>query len=302
VKRGAGLLLLLTLAACSGGFRNPFASSDEGPPASSGRTIKFTSMGTIWTIQWGDTEDVEVQKPLLRDTLMTDAYLYDTTFSDWMSDSELRKLEKRGLNKTQEPTPLFMQGLRLSRRAFLMSDKAFDITIGAVLWKAASEAVGMEELEIEGRKFRFKKDPKRLTFGGIAKGMLTGAMALKLWDAGLRNFRVDGGGGNVALAGDDFGEAWPELREAGKVYVKGDLLFVSRSAPLQKSRQHILDPSAPRSKIKRQAEVVCAVNARERDKWIDEGGLTDALSTALVIRPDLRDLPLTCQSNISQSR
>lgn len=306
-RQALSLALLTLLGACASkphtervAKATRTAKRQDTPPLDD-RSFTFSAMGTVWHITIGDSEGKSVSMRHLQRLLRDEAILYDTTFSDWSNTSELRKLERQGLDHTHTPSALFLQGLKISREAYDYTEGAFDITVGAVIWKEAREAVGMKQLLIEGRSFHFKKNPRRLTFGGIAKGLLIGEMASQLWTAGLRNFHINGGNGNLALAGDDYGEAWQEVAEPGSVYVSGHILFLSNSSSHQGSQQHILDPANPARKLNRSARVICAAGEAEIDSWDRISGLTDALSTALVVNPELKTLPVTCQSSVSQS-
>lgn len=256
--------------------------------------ITFSSMGTVWIIQISDRKSINLQS--LQRALMEEALLFDRTFSDWMKDSELRKLERSGLTQKQIPSALFMRGLKLAVENYQISEGRFDITVGAVIWKALENPVGLSQLVIEGNAFHFNQDPKRLTFNGFIKGSATGAMAERLRAAGLRNFMINGGGGNYVAMGTRAGENWISEQAS---FSPREMIFVSHSNSQQDATQHVIDPAHPNQKIERQATVICRASAKPQS-WFREAGIADALSTALLINADLKNLPENCHSTQSQ--
>ena len=115
---------------------------------------------------------------------------------------------------------------------------------------------------------------------------------------GLRNFRIDAGGGNLAFAGNFYGDIWPELQAR---HVKGDIVFLSRSNSKQGDRQHIIDPSKPKRLLKSKDEVYCCYSYSEKRDWVEESAIADAFSKAQIINPNVGQLPQTCQSWVSQN-
>lgn len=229
-------------------------------------------MGTVWTYV---CRQVPTGLPLepLKERLGQIAYQYDVTFSDWSDDSELRQIEKAGLTHESHPSTLFMKGLQYAQEAYERTGGAFDITVGAVLWKVKSRAVGMNHLKISGEKFYFDQDPVRLTFGGIVKGMATGEMLFLLQQSGLRECTLNAGGGNGVIS-DEQG-----------------VRFYSRSRIFQKTTkgevQHIFSTgSAPLTTLRESAELECqspSIKFSELQRW---GALSDAFSKAVILRDD----------------
>jgi hypothetical protein len=180
-----------------------------------------------------------------------------------------------------------MRGLRASEKAFKSTHGIFDITVGAVLWKKATAPVGQRHLVLSGDRFRFERDPLRLTFGGIAKGMAVGELATKLYESGLRDFKIDAGGGNLALAG-----AFASASQLGNAEPTA-VTFVSSSSATNHGEQHLLDPSRSDRKVSGHASLACRGSAGDSANWAELSGLADAYSTALVIEPSL-ELPSAC--------
>lgn len=260
--------------------------------------VSFFAMGTAWAIYLGPGEDRSARASV-RNATLREVALLEKTFSEWAKNSELRKHERAGLTKPQVASTSFLQGLLLAKDAYALTDGIFDITIGGVMLAKLKEPAGYDKLVIQGDKFSFTKDPKRLTFGGLIKGAAVSRVAAVLWRAGFRNFLIDAGGGNLAAAGSYRGESWLAETISDGVVVDTPQ-WVARSNSKQGHRQHIFDPQAPNRSIERTSVVLCRAST-DPDLWFREGGLTDAFTKALIIRPDLRNLPQGCESRVSQS-
>lgn len=306
--RCAGALLVISVTLLSCAHR---AASSEARPDPTGhvlesRRVVWAAMGTVWTLDYtaprsiGFTDTAE-----LEETARELVYEYDIAFSDWDEESELRRLETRDLTRWQEPSELFLRGLKYSQEAFVQTNGAFDITIGAVQWKALKKPVGTDKLRIEGRRFRFTKNPKRLTFGGIAKGMAVGAVVSGLLSKGLHDFRLDAGGGNLALAGfrDGQSEPWPEA--AAYHLPDGQVWHISRSRTLAprdtgddfdfeghvRETQHIWDPHNVNRHLSAQVVIVCGDPldlAQERP-----AAFADVFSKVALVKPKFT-MPAGC--------
>lgn len=237
-------------------------------------------MGTYWSIDLSDP-GVSYPREYLSQKIIGLVDLYDKTFSDWREDSELKALEKN-LTKFQKPTDLFIKGLEYSKLGYEKSKGEFDITVGAILWKQKKEKVGFDQLELNGSKFRFKVDPIRLTFGGIAKGMAVGNLANWLYLKNIKNFRINGGDGNLALSGKNFKIGWEEEMQIGKIK-PNEVVFISRSNLLQNGRKHIIGNALRTTPVL----AICNSPFEENKNWEKIGALSDAYSTALVLKSNL---------------
>lgn len=261
--RLSGLALLAIAGACArGGVKD-----NSRPAPAAGEQARWACMGAPWIVR---------AEPglsgALRRSLERECRRYEMVFSDWSEDSELRRLEQGGLRGWHQASPLFIEGLRLADRAWRETSGAFDISMGAVIWKRSERATGLAGLRIEPGRFRFREDPLRLSFGGIAKGMAVGALARILArDPLIESFSIDAGGGNAA-EGD---------RAAGR------FTWISRSATKPGPAAHILDPSAPAVAIDARSALRCFTAWSAADRAAEDSAMTDAWTTALVIRPSL---------------
>jgi thiamine biosynthesis lipoprotein ApbE len=237
--------------------------------------LRWSAMGTVWSVQ----TNAEVA-PRLREALERECLRYEATFSDWSQDSELRRLEKGGLSGWHAASPLFLEGLRLAQQAWNETRGAFDISVGAVIWKARSQPVGLKSLRVEAKRFRFSEDPKRLSFGGLAKGMAVGALAHMLARSpGIDAFRIDAGGGNAVRASR----------------ARDEFIWISRSASQPGPRAHIIDPTQAGRSLEASAALRCSSRWSESAQAPAFSGLADAWSTALVVDPSLPP-PAHCSS------
>ena len=256
------------------------------------------SMGTLWKIDLFHPNKA-VKKDILKVILNKELQRYDQTFSDWSSSSELRKLEKN-MENWLTPSPLFMKGLEYSQEAFDLTYKNFDITIGSVLWKEALKPVGMEKLQMrtkQGKKqFRFLTNPKRLTFGGIVKGMVLGRLSQILMKHNIKNFRVDAGGGNISLMGQKSSlMAWEEEVELGALK-KDEIIFISRSKLTRPDGvKHIFSRTKTKNDKKNQSVIFCKSETNKVTDWERLASLSDALSTVQTFSNSKLSQTLNCK-------
>lgn len=238
-------------------------------------------MGTYWIIDFGPmAKSYRFEK--LESELLLLINQYDQTFSDWSPQSELRKLEKKGLTNWNAPSPLFLKGLTFAQEAYALTNQLFDVTIGAVIWNEMSLAVGLNQLERTKNSFRFLKDPKRLTFGGIVKGMAVGEMAKVLVRKyGFEHFRISAGGGNLALIGHGVLYDWEEISEANQLQ-KDRIIFLSRSSLTQHKKNHILNPKNTKEKAFH-SRIQCYSTIDQINDWDKLSAYSDALSTVRIL-------------------
>jgi len=235
----------------------------------SAQDASFFAMGTRWSVSM---KGVPASKsfPALKDKLTSFALHYELTFSDWSDESELRKIELSGWGtRKHRVSDLFMEGLLLSQEAYVLSNSAFDITTGAILWKSQAKAVGQQNMELDAGKksVRFTRDPKRLTFGGIVKGMALGEMSSFLIEQGVESFWIDAGGGNRVS------------------FEKGNVRFESRSRVFRAdtlTEKHVFSTRGKEERTKGVA-IACSTRSKKRSDLIRWGALSDSFSTARLL-------------------
>jgi thiamine biosynthesis lipoprotein len=144
-------------------------------------------------------------------------------FSDYIPNSELRKLSKQPINQWLDISSDLWKVLHFAQRISKKSKGAFDITIGplSVLWRrafrrqefpnlkeiqAAKVKVNYKALRLKKNKrlVKLKADGLRLDAGGIAKGYAVDEAYAVLKAQGFSIALVDGGGDIYA------GDAPPE--------------------------------------------------------------------------------------------
>jgi hypothetical protein len=193
-------------------------------------------MGTVFRIEVADQNQSQYRALEVAQNLLQRV---EQSLSDWSESSELRQLEKSGLGRFQQASPLFIKMLRLSYEASEQSAGLFDITIGDTLWLKLPTTHGtLNNLQLKGERFKFVRPPKRLTFGGIAKGYAVGQLFDELSQRGFAVLRVDGGGGNAVVSQEWLSTVRPDIRLDSKLVI----LANSRSLQGQSKAPHIVDP------------------------------------------------------------
>lgn len=233
-------------------------------------------MGTYWAIDLSEPA-TSFSREYFSQKIIGLVDLYDKTFSDWREDSELRSLEKN-LTNFQKPSKLFLKGLKYSLLSYKESKGNFDVTVGAVIWKERREKIGLDKLILKDDGFKFKEDPKRLTFGGIVKGMAVGSLANWLFIKNIKNFRINAGDGNLVFSGKNFKVGWEEEIQTGTTK-PNEVTFLSRSNLMQNGRRHIIGKTNKVSPVL----AICTSSFKDNQDWEKIGALSDAYSTSLIL-------------------
>ena len=137
----------------------------------------------------------------------------DATLSDYNPDSELSRLSQTAVGRPVPVSRDLFDVLERSRRIFLQSNGAFDVTISPVgrLWRRARrdrklpdplrlaearQRVGSDQMILDpiARTVEFKQPGMRLDVGGIAKGYASQAAVDVLKAAGIHRALVAGAG------------------------------------------------------------------------------------------------------------
>ncbi len=259
------------------------ACASRGPLPVAEKSIGFdlVAMGSVWSFRIPESSFNEDTWWPMKNQAQVILENYDATFSSWRKDSELSKLgplmKLRAfvLPPNKKASPLFLEGLEFAKLAYAQTQGAFDI-------------------------YR----PGGLDFGGITKGHVLGELVGLFLQAKIVNFSIDGGGGNQVFAGT-FRPV--EFLASNSI---NSIVFRSASGALQHGKQHIFDRSSPHREIAGQSVVYCWVEINKIDiyqlthpdlkqtKLV--GSLSDAFSTALLVRPKGWLLPKFCQEPRAQ--
>ncbi len=137
----------------------------------------------------------------------------DVMMSDYKGDSELSRVNREAFNYPVKVSPELFEILLKSVKFSLLSDGAFDITVGPLvdMWRKAGEAnampdeitlasvktrVGFEKLILDANEqtVRFAVEGMRLDLGGIAKGYAVDKAVEAMKKEGAIGGMVDAGG------------------------------------------------------------------------------------------------------------
>jgi hypothetical protein len=251
------------------------------PQHSRSQTFDIPAWGSVFRIEVTPSLGKSFRLDLAESMCFSVLNRYNTVLSDWSPSSELRKFESKDLTTWTKPDPLLFKALMLSQEAYLQTSGLFDITVGAYLWEGL-KPTSLEGLlvDTQNQKVKFKKHPKRLTFGGIAKGMVLGELAYRFYLSGVSGVYIEGSGGGSV-----------ELRTQDNL-----LIFKSHShnlKPENHNKLHIFNPHILKKTSKsKYASVECQVSL-DAD-FIYAGAMSDVYSTAYVLNSDFK-LPEFCR-------
>ena len=260
--------------------------------------FSFVAMGTIWKVSIGKHQK-SFDTTHVKHHIIACATKYDQTFSSWSSQSELRHYETIGMARLLYPSNLFLKALRVSKKAYILTDTVFDITFLGKKSTFFKESSLMDSLVFSetGNGFYFQLPVTSLVFDGLVKGMSLGEISTWLQDVGLVHFVINAGNGNIALSGRDKEQL---TRRAVSQQEMQEVYFVSNSYTLQshpkQSIQHIQNPKDPSLPLLSQTQLFCKGDRSNKTTWYEIGGLSDALSTAISIDPTIT-LPSYCYKN-----
>ena len=266
----------------------PLSFSSEGA-SDLCEEFSFQGMGTLWRVVYCAGKR-SIKKEFLESSFISKVSLYDEAFSTWSKESELGKLNNESFSRRICPSVFFMEALASAKKYYELTEGAFDVSLGSGDFKSL-------RLEETQACFSFTSSPpKKLDFNGFVKGIAVGALAELLEKSGADAFYVNAGNGNLAYKVPRDFEKHFMLEE--KYFPRGHdkAYFLSQSASVQshtgEDHQHIQDPREDK-KFQREAQVLCFSELNSVFDWKSKGGLSDAFSTALTIKPSLK-LPLDC--------
>ena len=239
----------------------------------------------------------------------------DHIFSDYTLTSEVGRLTQLRPYQEQQVSDELFSMIMYAKRAWSMSHKSFDITIGALthLWrkakaegrfpsqeeiKAAKKLTGFKNIILDPVKqtIAFKKQGIQLDFGGIVKGYAAQRVTGFLRSNRVPIALVDAGGDIVVSDPPPFKEGWSiainlpesefelwnknlELKKCAVATSGNVYRFILHDG---KKYSHIIDPKTGYGVTsQRNVTVICK-----------EGGAADWLATACSILPIRKALRL----------
>ncbi len=256
--------------------------------ASTTLSTSVPAMGTVFQIELRDAavealESSSAPQVMVSQIAQKTLTKIEGSLSDWSESSELRRLESMGLGRFQQASELFIKMLSLSLEASEQSAGVFDITVGDTLWLGLPSTQGtLKNLQIKNDRFRFVRPPKRLTFGGIAKGYAVGQVFDEVSKLGFAVARVDGGGGNAVVD-----KRWLALNRPD-IQIDSDRVILAFSRTLQGPGQnrHIINPLSSKAlAADRQIAIACRYPSRfdKKRTLAEASALVDASTKALIV-------------------
>jgi thiamine biosynthesis lipoprotein len=264
-------------------------------------------MGTAIVVElWADSR-AEGQAAI--DAVMAEMHRIDRAMSPHKPESELSRINReagRGpVRLSAEMAALIGRAIEFSR----WSDGAFDITYASVgqlydyragvapddaAVAAARQAIGWQELLLDGATLRFGQPGMRIDLGGFAKGHAVDRSIAILRERGIANAMVSAGG-DSHLLGDHRGRPWmiavrDPRREGGAAAVLPlQDVAVSTSGDYERffvkggvRHHHLIDPRTGRSPSGVRSVTIVA----------DDGLTSEALSKTVFVLGRERGLAL----------
>jgi FAD:protein FMN transferase len=289
-------------------LRSRFAGSSRAVPSAAGWLRREQAiMGTSITVElWAEGR---AQGEAAIDAVMAEMHRIDRAMSPHKPDSELSRINR---DAGREPVRLSAEMAALVGRAIEFSrwsDGAFDITYASVgqlydyragvapdevALAAARQAIGWQELILEGATLRFGQPGMRIDLGGFAKGHAVDRSIAILRQRGIAHAMVSAGG-DSHLLGDHRGRPWmiavrDPRREAGAAAVLPlQDVAVSTSGDYERffikggvRHHHLIDPRTGRSPSGVRSVTIVA----------DDGLTSEALSKTVFVLGRERGLAL----------
>jgi thiamine biosynthesis lipoprotein len=199
--------------------KNAYESFNSG-------TVEVTSslMGTSWTVKIPLDGNLERETALSAvDSVFTELERIESLMSEWQPDTPVSQVNSNaGLRPVEVPEELVRileRGIEYGR----LSQGSFDITwrgMGA-LWKFgedfrvpgekevadAVKRVDFRKIMLDGNIVFLPEPGMAIGLGGIAKGYAIDRAGMKIRQAGIKNFLVDGGG-DILASGSINGRSW----------------------------------------------------------------------------------------------
>jgi FAD:protein FMN transferase len=289
-------------------LRSRFASSSRTAQPSAGWLRREEAiMGTAIVVElWADSR---AEGNAAIDAVMAEMHRIDRAMSPHKPESELSRINRdagrEAVRLSTEMAALIGRAIEFSR----WSDGAFDITYASVgqlydyragvapddaAVAAARQAIGWQELLLDGATLRFGQPGMRIDLGGFAKGHAVDRSISILRQRGIAHAMVSAGG-DSHLLGDHRGRPWmiavrDPRREAGAAAVLPlQDVAVSTSGDYERffvkggvRHHHLIDPRTGRSPCGVRSVTIVA----------DDGLTSEALSKTVFVLGRERGLAL----------
>lgn len=255
-----GILLLLTLVACSRKAEKPTVERDS------------FSLDTEISIRLYDKKDKEELESILTET-MKEIYRLETLLSVEKEGSDLDRSAKAAGKEWVDISPECQELLTASQEYWALSEGHFDITVGPLvdLWAihdrktghyptdeertAAQQLISSEKLHIKNGRAYLEETGMKANLGAIAKGYIADKVKEFLEEAGIRHAVVNLGGNVILINGNSKGKdfaigvrsPFDKTKEIARLYASGksivtagvDQRFFEYNG---EKYHHILDP------------------------------------------------------------
>ena len=204
--------------------------------------------------------------------------------SRFIANSDISRINELPAGDRARVSPSTIECLVIARHLYDLSERAFDVTLGA----------GWERLELVPDEFTVhaREAGARLDLGGIGKGYAVDRMAevLREWD--VSRALVHGGFSSVRVLEAPSGQdGWAlRLRAPGRHDVLARILarHTAFGASGTQKGAHILDPRTGRAIAGREAAWVSVSAEGDPGDGLSPAAVADGLSTAFMILPPER--------------
>ena len=191
--------------------------------------IEFSgeAIGTTYNIKIVNTKNAEYDKAALLNIIDAEIDKLNLQMSTYLDSSEISIFNKSGIKDTTIVSQEFLDVLNLARQIWAESSGAFDATVAPAvdLWgfgkkgriseppkeseiKLVHQAVGMQNIDVQGNKLSKKYSNTELDFSAIAKGFIVDAVAKVINEQGFDNYLVEIGGEVVVKGQNAEEKAW----------------------------------------------------------------------------------------------
>ncbi len=279
-------------------------------PDSGLRRFEASGLGTLNAILLGTADHTTEELEDAAHVAFSLLEMLEARLSKFQPESDVSLLNTLGGRQATTIGPEILELLQCSRRAWELTDGAFDPTVGPLMraWglddmegrlpddaeiESLLERRGMDLVEIDAdhSTARFTRPGVALDLGGIGKGYVADRLARSLADGGVRTGAVLLGSSTIVAWGSPPGEdGWrvdivhPHDRSSSLAEITIDAGAVSTSGAAERQIQrhghtigHILDPRSGRP-----VETIAGATA-----WTTSALIGDVLSTTVfVLGPD----------------